>query len=87
MKVCLVASSPIRHIPRANSLAVLRGWGQTWIWDVLKVTGGTGWVDQSISKNCLVAVTDRSYIYIKEHYPDLYSAALESTCTRQRPCG
>jgi hypothetical protein len=25
----------------ANFLDVLRGWGQTWIWDDLKVTGGT----------------------------------------------
>jgi hypothetical protein len=51
-----------------------------WIWDNLKVTEGTGWVAQSISKNSLVALTDGSYI--KEHYPDLCSAAFVLECTQ-----
>ncbi len=80
MKVCSVASPPIRPVPPANFLDVLRGWGQTWIWDNLKVTGGTDWVTQSISENSLVAVTDGSYI--KEHYPDLCSAAFVLECTQ-----
>ena len=40
-KVCSVAPPPIRPIPPTDFLDVLRGWGQTWIWDDLKVTGGT----------------------------------------------
>jgi hypothetical protein len=44
------------------------------------MTEGTGWVAQSISKNSLVALTDGSYI--KEHYPDLCSAAFVLKCTQ-----
>jgi hypothetical protein len=72
-KVCSVAPPPIRPIAPTNFLDVLRGWGQTWIWDELKVTDGTNWIAQAISKNCLLAVTDGSYI--KEHFPELCSAA------------
>jgi hypothetical protein len=80
MKVCSVASPPIRPIPPSDFLDVLHGWGQTWIWNNLKVTGGTDWVAQAIADNSLVAVTDRSYI--KEHYPDLCSAAFVLECTQ-----
>jgi hypothetical protein len=79
MKVCSVAYPPIHPVPPANFLDVLRGWGQTWIWDNLKVTRGTNWITQAISKNILVAVTDRSYI--KEHYHNLCSAAFVLECT------
>jgi hypothetical protein len=79
-KVCSVAPPPIR--PIADFLDVLRGWGQTWIWDDLKVTGGTDWLAQAIADNSLVAVTDGSYI--KEHHPELCSAALVLECTKGR---
>ncbi len=82
MKVCSVASPPIRPILPSDFLDVLRGWGKTWIWEDLKVTGGTDWVAQAIADNSLVAVTDRSYI--KEHYPDLCSAAFVLECTQGR---
>jgi hypothetical protein len=82
MKVCSVASPPIRPIPPSDFLDVLRGWGQRWIWDNLKVTGGTDWVAQAIADNSLVAVTDGSYI--KEHYPDLCSVAFVLECTQGR---
>ena len=65
-KVCSVAPLPIRPIAPTDFLDVLRGWGQTWIWDDLKVTGGTNWLAQAIADNSLVAVTDGSYI--KEHH-------------------
>ncbi len=48
------------------------------------MTGGTGWVAQSISENCLGAVTDGSYI--KEPNPELCSAAFVSECTQGRGC-
>jgi hypothetical protein len=38
MKVCSVASPSIRPILPSDFLDVLRGWGQTWNWDNLKVT-------------------------------------------------
>ncbi len=36
-KVCSVAHPPIHLIPLTDFLDVLRGWGQTWIWDDLTV--------------------------------------------------
>ncbi len=59
-----------------------RGWGQTWIWDDLTVTGGTNWFAQAIADNSLVAVTDGSYI--KEQYPKLCAAAFVLECTKGR---
>ncbi len=82
MKVCSVAHLPIRPIAPKDFLDVLRGWGQTWIWEDLKVTGGTDWLAQAISDNSLVAVTDGSYI--KEHHPELCSAAFVLECTKGR---
>jgi len=81
-KVCSLAPPPIRPIPPTDFLDVLRGWGQTWIWDDLKVTGGTDWITQAIADNILVAVTDGSYI--KEHYSELCSAAFVLECTKGR---
>jgi hypothetical protein len=78
MKVCSVAYPPIRPVPPANFLNVLRGWGQTWIWGNLKVTGGTNWIAQAISKHSLLAMTDGSYI--KEHYHDLCLVAFVLEC-------
>ena len=40
-KVCASASPPIRPIAPSDFLGVLKGCGQTWIWDNLKVSGGT----------------------------------------------
>ncbi len=80
MKVCSVTSPPIRPIPPADFLDVLRVWGQKWIWDDLKVTGDTEWVAQAITDNSLVAVTDG--LCIKEHFPDLCSAAFVLECTQ-----
>jgi hypothetical protein len=64
-KVCSAAPSPIRPIAPTDFLDVLHRWGQTWIWEDLKVIGGTNWIAQAISENSLLAVTDGSYI--KEH--------------------
>ncbi len=77
-KVYSVAPPPICSIPPTDFLDVLRGWGQTWIWDDLTVTGGTDWFAQAIADNSLVAVTNRSYI--KEHYPKLCAAAFVLEC-------
>ena len=81
-KVRSVALPPIRPIAPTTFLDVLRGWGQTWIWEELKVSGGTDWIAQAISEKCLLAVTDGSYI--KEHYPDLCSAAFILECSKGR---
>jgi len=81
-KVCSVAPPPIRPIPPTDFLGVLRGWGQTWIWDDLMVTGSTGWIAQAIADISLVAVADGSYI--KEHYPELCSTAFVLECNKGR---
>jgi hypothetical protein len=79
-KVCSIAPPPIRPTPPTNFMDVLHGWGQTWIWDDLTVTGGTDWFAQAIANNSLVAVTDGSYI--KEHYPELCATAFVLECTK-----
>ena len=81
-KVCSVAPPPIRPIPPSDFLDILHWWGQTWIWNNLKVTGGTGWFAQAIADNSLVTVTNGSYI--KEHYPDLCATAFVLECTKGR---
>jgi hypothetical protein len=64
-------------------LDVLQGWGHTWIWNEMKVVGGTEWLSQAIpGGGTLIAVTDGSYI--RGHYPDLCSAAFRLECTH---CG
>jgi hypothetical protein len=63
-------------------LDVLRGWEHTWIWNEMKVVGGTEWLSQAIVGGTLIAVTDGSYI--QEHYPDLCFAAFILECTH---CG
>ena len=72
MKVCSIAPPPIRPTPPIDFLDVLRGWGQTWIWDDLRVTCGTDWIAHAIADNSLVTVTDG--FYIREHWPELCSA-------------
>jgi len=81
-RVCSVVPPPIHPIPPTDFLDVLHGWGQTWIWDDLMVTGGTDWIVQAIADNSLVAVTDGSYI--KEHYLELCSTAFVLECTKGR---
>jgi hypothetical protein len=80
VKVCSVASLPVHPITPVNFLDVLCSWGQTWIWDDLKVTGGTDWVAQAIIENILMVVTDGSYI--REYQPNLCFTAFVLKCTQ-----
>jgi hypothetical protein len=79
-KVCSVASLPIRPVPPALFLDVLQGWGHTWLWNDMRVVGGTNWLSHAIAGETLVAVTDGSYI--REHYPELCSSAFILKCTQ-----
>ncbi len=54
-------------------LEVLQSWGNTWLWEHMYVSGGVAWLEQSISKGTLVAVTDGSYV--RELFPTLCSTA------------
>jgi hypothetical protein len=81
-KVCLVAISLARPQPATTFIDVLKGWGHTWLWDELKVTGGTSWIANAIAEGTLLAVADGSYI--REQHPDLCAAAFILECTRHR---
>jgi hypothetical protein len=61
-KVCLVMTNTACPERLYNFIDVLKGWGHTWLWDDLKVTGGTDWIADAIAKGTLVAVTNGSYI-------------------------
>jgi hypothetical protein len=80
------------HPPRAPQLrhplqifwSVVKGWGNTWIWDNLTIKGDVSWLAESIADNFLVAVTDGSYM--KDTYPQLNLAAFIFECTKGRGC-
>jgi hypothetical protein len=57
-------------------------WGNTWLWDHVKITGGDHWIYQAITEGTLVVVTDGSYI--REIYPDLCLAAFVLECSKRR---
>jgi hypothetical protein len=45
----------------------------------MKVVGGTEWLSQAVEEGTLIAVTDG--FYIREHFPNLWSAAFILECT------
>jgi hypothetical protein len=51
----------------------IQGWGNTWLWDNLVISGDIGWIANSIADNSCVGVMDGSYM--KEVYLNLNSAA------------
>jgi hypothetical protein len=81
-KVCSVTTSLDRPEPATSFIDVLKGWGHTWLWDNLKVTGGTSWIAKAIAEGTLLAVADGSYI--RKQHPDLCAAAFILECTRHR---
>ncbi len=79
---CFLSLVPsIRPIPAPSTfLEVLQSWENTWLWEHMSVSGGTAWVDKSILKGTLVAVTDGSYI--RELFPNLCSVAFVLGCSK-----
>jgi hypothetical protein len=65
-------------------LNILQSWGNTWLWEHLKVTGGESWLNDSIANGSLVAVTNG--LYIQEIYSNLCSAAFVLECSKGRGC-
>jgi hypothetical protein len=59
-EVCLVTTSTAWLERLHNFVNVLQGWGHTWLWNDLKVTGETDWIAEAIAKGTLVAVTNGS---------------------------
>ena len=68
------AAQEIFCAPPESFLDVLGEWGCTWLWDDMQLTGGTEWLGEAISENCLMAVTDGSFK--RELLPDFLSACL-----------
>ena len=63
-------------------LDVLLEWGATWLWDDLIVVGDEDWIFESLREGSIFAVTDGSYM--KEHLPDICSAAFVLECQQGR---
>ncbi len=63
---------PTRAAP-TNFGEAMQGWGNTWLWDNLVVSGDIDWIANSIADNSCVAVMDGSYM--KEVYPNFNLAA------------
>ena len=87
--MALVVKSIISHSPRPPAQVtpstfweVIRGWGNTWLWDNLSIMGDPDWIAALIADNSCVAVTDGSYM--KELFPDLNSAAFVLECSKGR---
>ena len=58
----LTSSEQLATVNQAPSsfLGVLCSWGNTWLWEHLRVTGGEAWLQDSIANGLLVAITDGS---------------------------
>jgi hypothetical protein len=87
--VALAVKSIISHSPwppaqvtPSTFWEVIRGWGNTWLWDNLSIMGDPDWIAALIADNSWVAVTDGSYM--KELFPDLNSAAFVLECSKGR---
>ncbi len=76
------AAGPPTPAAPTDFWSVVKGWGNTWMWDNLIIRGDVTWFTESIADNSLVAVTDGSYM--KDTYPHLNSAAFVFECTKGR---
>ena len=70
----LTAAQELLIAPSKSFLYVLEEWGCTWLWDDMQLTVVTEWLGEAISENCLMAVTDGSFI--RELLPDFFSECL-----------
>jgi hypothetical protein len=70
---------PIKAAP-SNFWEAIQGWGNTWLWDNLVISGDTSWIAKAIADNSCVAVTDGSYM--KEVNPNLNSVAFVFECSK-----
>jgi hypothetical protein len=73
--------SPIKAAP-CNFWEVIQGWGNTWLWDNLVISGDTSWITKAITDNSCVTVTDG--YYMKEVYPNVNSLAFVFKCSKGR---
>ena len=76
------AAPPLPKTMPTTLLDVLVEWGSTWMWKALHLVGNDDWLEEAIAAGTCIAVTDGSYI--KEHFPNLCSAAFVLECTEGR---
>jgi hypothetical protein len=75
------AGPPIQQLHK-NLWDIIKGWGNTWIWENLTIRGEVSWLEDLIKDNSLLAVTDGSYM--KDTYPHLNLVAFFFECTNGR---
>ncbi len=63
---------PLEKEAPSSFWSIVESWGNTWMWDNLKITGDIGWIAEVIADNTLIAITNGSYM--RELYPHLNSA-------------
>jgi hypothetical protein len=80
--IILHSSQPPIQASPTTFWEVIRGWGNTWMWDNLSITGDLDWIAASIADNSYIAVMDGSYM--KELYPYLNSPAFVLECFKGR---
>jgi hypothetical protein len=80
--IASVAAPPDPDTMPESFLDVLREWGNTWMWDSLKLIGDDNWLLDAIREGTCVAVTDGSYI--REMFPDMCSCAFVLECSKGR---
>jgi hypothetical protein len=78
--VILHTSPPQEAIEPTSFWSVVKSWGNTWLWDNLKITGNIGWIAAAIWENSLLAITNGSNK--KELYPNINFAAFVLECTK-----
>jgi hypothetical protein len=61
---------------------VLEEWGNTWMWEGLRISRDDTWVREAIRDNSLVAITDGSNM--KDLFPNMNSCAFIFECTKKR---
>ena len=74
-------SQLVKDLPNCF-LDVIRDWGCTWLWDSPCITVDENWLEEFIESGTLMSATDGSYI--KEVFPDLWSAVFILECTEGR---
>jgi hypothetical protein len=74
--VCKAPTAPISN----SFLAVLSKWGCAWLWEHMRVEGGTKWISEAIQDGSLIAVTDGSYI--RQLHLNLCLAAFVPECMK-----
>jgi hypothetical protein len=71
---------PPNRVALINVWEAIQGWGNTWLWDNLVVSGDISWITDSIADNSCMVVPHGSYM--KEVYLNLNSAAFVFECSK-----